>query len=183
MELLGAGRYFFCRHCGSFHFPDVVDDGVRVLKPGQNKCGVCKLPLATAVLDDGFDAEYCERCRGVLLPRAHFAEIVERRRAWAATPPVAPAAIDRRQLERTIQCPGCSGDMVTHPYYGPGNVILDTCDRCDFIWLDYGELTQIVDAPGQDRGRRERPPASRAGKGPDVLEILATQFGKRERDE
>lgn len=161
-----------------------MDEGVRVLKRehGQSPCGVCKLPLATAVLDDG-DAEYCERCRGVLLPRAHFAELVERRRAWASTPPVVPSVIDHRELERSIQCPGCSANMSTHPYYGPGNVILDTCERCNLVWLDFGELKQIVDAPGQDRGRRERPPSDRTAKQPDVLEILANQFGRREHDD
>jgi Zn-finger nucleic acid-binding protein len=41
-----------------------------------------------------------------------------------------------------------------HPYYGPGNVVIDTCSRCDLIWLDFGELKQIADAPGRDRGRQ-----------------------------
>jgi Zn-finger nucleic acid-binding protein len=44
--------------------------------------------------------------------------------------------------------------MATHPYYGPGNVVIDTCTACDLVWLDFGELAQIVDAPGRDRGRR-----------------------------
>jgi Zn-finger nucleic acid-binding protein len=37
------------------------------------------------------------------------------------------------------------------PHDGPGNVVIDTCRRCDAVWLDSGELTQIVDAPGRDR--------------------------------
>jgi Zn-finger nucleic acid-binding protein len=49
--------------------------------------------------------------------------------------------------------------METHPYYGPGNVIIDSCAACDLVWLDFGELTQIVDAPGRDRGSRELVPA------------------------
>jgi Zn-finger nucleic acid-binding protein len=42
--------------------------------------------------------------------------------------------------------------MDVHPYYGPGNVVIDSCSACDLIWLDHGELTQITDAPGRDRG-------------------------------
>jgi Zn-finger nucleic acid-binding protein len=49
--------------------------------------------------------------------------------------------------------------METHPYYGPGNVIIDSCSRCELIWLDFGELKQIADAPGPDRGVRK--PVSR----------------------
>jgi Zn-finger nucleic acid-binding protein len=45
--------------------------------------------------------------------------------------------------------------METHPYYGPGNVIIDSCGECDLVWLDFGELKQISDAPGGDRGVRK----------------------------
>ena len=38
--------------------------------------------------------------------------------------------------------------MDTHYYGGPGNVIIDACDRCDLNWLDAGELMRIVLAPG-----------------------------------
>jgi hypothetical protein len=41
--------------------------------------------------------------------------------------------------------------MDTHPYYGPGNVVVDNCARCAVIWLDCGELAAIRDAPGRDR--------------------------------
>jgi Zn-finger nucleic acid-binding protein len=49
--------------------------------------------------------------------------------------------------------------MNVHPYYGPGNVVIDTCSRCDLVWLDFGELQQISDAPGQDRGRPAAQPS------------------------
>jgi Zn-finger nucleic acid-binding protein len=42
--------------------------------------------------------------------------------------------------------------MSNHKYLGPGNIIIDTCDTCDLIWLDYGELSKVVVAPGKDRG-------------------------------
>ncbi|MCA1651477.1 MAG: hypothetical protein LC753_14785, partial [Acidobacteria bacterium] len=32
MELIESRRYFFCRHCGSFHFPEPISaEGIRVL--------------------------------------------------------------------------------------------------------------------------------------------------------
>jgi hypothetical protein len=48
--------------------------------------------------------------------------------------------------------------MSTHPYFGPGNVVIDNCEACELAWLDFGELAQIVDAPGKDRGTRGMPP-------------------------
>jgi Zn-finger nucleic acid-binding protein len=180
MELMGARRYFFCRHCGSFHFPEALDDGVRVLERDLAKttCSVCKRLLASAVVDDRFEARYCEGCRGVLLSRGQFVEIVDSRRAVRSTPPVPAAPIDIRDLQRSIQCPTCSNNMSTHPYYGPGNVVIDTCDRCDVVWLDFGELRQIVDAPGRDRGAGARPRLEGSGEERDVLQILAARFGR-----
>jgi Zn-finger nucleic acid-binding protein len=90
----------------------------------------------------------------MMMMRRTFAEVVTRRRAWATGVTVGPQPIDRRELERTVACPSCQQVMDLHPYYGPGNVMMDSCPRCDTVWLDFGELRQIVDAPGRDRGSR-----------------------------
>lgn len=71
--------------------------------------------------------------------------------------PAAPVPLDRQALARELSCPKCSYRFETYPHYGPGNVIIDNCTRCDLVWMDFGELRQIVDAPGRDRGNRERP--------------------------
>jgi Zn-finger nucleic acid-binding protein len=182
MELHAARHYFFCAHCGSFHFPETVgDDGVKVLEPeGDTSCPVCDKALAEAVVDDRIEARYCQQCRGVLLSRANFATVVEQRRMWASTPPVIPAPLDPRELGRALMCPQCAGDMSTHPYYGPGSVVIDTCQTCHVVWLDFGELRQIADAPGSDRGRAVRP---RNRDELDVLEILASRVGRREEED
>jgi Zn-finger nucleic acid-binding protein len=163
MDLFAARGYFFCRYCGSFYFPETTaDQGVRVLGQGSEAlaCPVCTKSLASAVLDGLHSVHYCQNCRGVLLPRGSFAEAVQKRRAWATGPPIAPARLERSELDRRLICPRCRVRMNTHPYYGPGNVVIDSCDRCDAIWLDFGELKQIESAPGSDRGTREIVPDS-----------------------
>jgi Zn-finger nucleic acid-binding protein len=158
MELFAARGYFFCKYCGSFHFPETAgDDGIKVLGDSERRvnCAVCGKPLAPAQLDDTHAVQYCRNCRGVLLPRAAFAAVVEKRRAWATHPPGPPVPLNRAELDRKVICPSCQGSMSAHPYYGPGNVVIDSCQKCDAIWLDFGELRQIVDAPGRDRGSRE----------------------------
>jgi Zn-finger nucleic acid-binding protein len=37
--------------------------------------------------------------------------------------------------------------MLAHPYGGPGNLTIDTCERCGVNWLDPGELRRIAMAP------------------------------------
>ena len=159
MELFAARGYFFCRYCGSFHFPESTgEDGVRVLgqtEPARD-CPICREVLASALLDESFNVQYCRNCRGVLMARASFATVVQKRRAWAAGQPGPPIPLNPKELDRHVMCPACKNAMATHPYYGPGNVVIDSCSDCELVWLDFGELKQIVAAPGRDRGSREQ---------------------------
>jgi Zn-finger nucleic acid-binding protein len=160
MELFATRGYFFCRYCGSFHFPDTkADEGVRIIgeTPEGLGCAVCAQPLSSAMLDEAHAIRYCRNCRGLLIARTGFAGVVQRRRSWATNTPGPPVPLNRQELERKVRCPACAGPMSTHPYFGPGNVVIDNCEACELVWLDFGELRQIVDAPGKDRGTREMP--------------------------
>jgi Zn-finger nucleic acid-binding protein len=48
--------------------------------------------------------------------------------------------------------------METFKYLGPGNIVIDTCHPDDLIWVDYGELKKVVNAPGRDRGIPRKKP-------------------------
>jgi Zn-finger nucleic acid-binding protein len=198
MELFATRGYFLCRYCGTFHFPESANDqGVRVLAdaPGPLPCPACSKGLATAMLDETHPVHYCRNCRGVLMSRGSFGDVVRLRRAWASGPPADPVPLRQDELKRAVGCPICHKPLATYPYFGPGNVVIDTCEACNVVWLDFGELKQIVDAPGQDRGGRERSaaavdrwnpaeapshggvPAStddagRRGRSPDILRFL-----------
>jgi len=122
------------------------------------------------------------------MPCAAFSDVVKSRRAWPTGPPVPPTPIDPRDLLRHITCPSCRGAMDVHPYYGPGNVVIDTCGQCYLVWLDHGELKEIADAPGQDRGRtnptapRVSLPsgplaATRDDTRPTLMDVLDELFG------
>lgn len=157
MELFERRRYHFCRFCGTFHFIDTpAEDGIRVLerRPDAPACPLCSTPLVKSLLDEDYAIEHCERCRGVLIGRSSFSEAIGRRRARETGPPAPALPLDQRELKRNVPCPSCRGKMEVHPYYGPGNVVIDSCSRCDLIWLDHGELKQITEAGGRDRGRR-----------------------------
>jgi Zn-finger nucleic acid-binding protein len=107
------------------------------------------MPLASL---DGWEVLSCLRCRGVLLPQQTFRELISARRARAAGPARPPRLLDAAELRRQVGCPACKLTMNTHPYYGPGNIVIDTCADCGLLWLDFGELSRVVDAPGRDRG-------------------------------
>ena len=46
---------------------------------------------------------------------------------------------DSRRTE--IQCPKCDGNLHETNYE---NIKIDVCDKCTGVWLDAGELAQIV---------------------------------------
>jgi hypothetical protein len=76
-----------------------------------------------------------------------FTEIVDDLRSRREIVVAAPHPPDWKDLDRRIHCPKCTATMDTHPYCGPGNVIIDTCEPCVVNWLDYGELDRVVRAP------------------------------------
>ena len=124
------------------------DDRVQpVSQQSQLHCPLCPTLLVGAKLD-GAAVLYCDDCRGVLVPSDVFSQVVANRRVAFQGPETAPTPLDVRAYDRQLDCPICSQRMETHPYYGPGNVMIDSCAACKFIWVDRGELAAIEQAPG-----------------------------------
>ena len=76
----------------------------------------------------------------------------------------------------------CHKPMDTHPYYGGGNAVIDTCPRCQLVWLDAGELTVL----GQYQSRsgtirvpqdRDPEPESKTISEPRPEPLILSLFG------
>ncbi len=70
----------------------------------------------------------------------------ESRTATDRPQPRSPVMLPCRYSKRQIECPSCSQRMETHPYYGPGNIVVDTCSECGYLWLDHGEISRVENA-------------------------------------
>lgn len=46
------------------------------------------------------------------------------------------------QKSSDLKCPKCDGNLRETNYE---NIKIDVCDKCSGVWLDAGELAQIVD--------------------------------------
>lgn len=159
-----------CPHCGAPLDPDLQNGALhceyceaRVAPPKRAvlledvidfghdagiDCPVCQQRLTSALLDD-HKAAYCSGCRGLLLADEVFAQTVRSRRARFHGREQTPLPIDPSSLERRLICGRCRRPMQTHPYFGPGATVIDSCHPCGLIWLDAGELTQIEVAVGR----------------------------------
>lgn len=151
MRLEEGKNYLICDFCRNIYFPEATDEGVRVLDEQDSQlCPVCAIPLVNAVIG-GLRILYCSRCHGMLIPMDDFLELVQRLRAERdGAPCETMPAPDPKDLDRRIRCPRCSQEMETHPYGGPGNIVIDSCEACGVNWLDHGELQRIVRAPDQE---------------------------------
>ncbi|OQA18685.1 MAG: A2L zinc ribbon domain protein [Chloroflexi bacterium ADurb.Bin360] len=154
MVLVRERDYYQCEYCGSTYFPNISTEGIRLLgeNPDGIRCPLCGILLNLATFDDVHQGYLCSRCRSLLFTRTDFRRLIETRRARATTPPEMPVRYAPEELQRQIRCPVCARTMETYPYMGPGNIVIDTCQTCDLIWLDHRELERVVNAPGRDRG-------------------------------
>jgi Zn-finger nucleic acid-binding protein len=59
-----------------------------------------------------------------------------------------PPLLDHSQMDVRTKCPACHDPMEVHPYYGPGNAVIDSCMHCKLVWFNAGELDRIIKAPG-----------------------------------
>jgi Zn-finger nucleic acid-binding protein len=146
MRLDEYDDHFTCEFCRRLHFPEPNADGVRVLGGTADACcPVCSEALVNAAAG-GARVLYCHACRGLLIPAEEFLFVVQVLRAHWASGPLPPRPLAARELERTIACPRCHSAMDTHPYAGPGNIVIDNCALCHLNWLDHGELRRVAAA-------------------------------------
>jgi Zn-finger nucleic acid-binding protein len=143
MEPAGHADYFRCRHCGGHHFAGETGDGVFVVgEPVGALCPVCRVPLVSALIENETVCS-CGGCRGFLAVIDTFGVIVSKRRALHDRHENRTDPFDPAELRRVLTCPNCHERMDTHPYFGGGNAVVDTCAGCGLIWLDAGDLAVI----------------------------------------
>ncbi len=138
-----------CPYCGTFHLPVLSLVSRRSSEDTETACPVCDVPLTLAEIES-WVVRQCTRCGGMLTTGDTFWRILEYKRARRETF-VSPPPLREHDLERAIDCPGCKTAMSAHPYYGPGNIVIDSCAECRYVWLDHGELSEAERAADDRR--------------------------------
>ena len=74
----------------------------------------------------------------------YFARLEFERRGKVLDERQSQAAAEERQRILPVargRCPKCGAELIPVPYRG---IELDKCSRCQGVWLDFGELDQVV---------------------------------------
>lgn len=146
LVLVWEKEFFLCEYCKTLHFPDANKDYIRSLElPTEFLCPICNKPLVEALLDRTH-ALHCTECKGILVDTFSFFPTILFIRGRNNGPELPPHPLSENELKRNLFCPKCKQKMDTHPYAGPGNIVIDTCNTCSLNWLDYGEFYRIVNA-------------------------------------
>jgi hypothetical protein len=91
----------------------------------------------------------CRGCAGTMIRSAEFGPLVESLRRLYHGSDDPPHPISPSELEIAATCPVCREKMSVHPYYGPGNIVIDSCASCMVVWLDGAELGRVMRGPGR----------------------------------
>lgn len=137
---------FVCDYCGTEFLPPAEAGGVIVIDDSKFACPLCKSKLADAALES-IPLLYCRACHGMFIAMDHLGPLISSLRARRDRP--AAYAIPRSDHDagRSLHCPRCAAPLDCHLYGGGGNVNVDSCEPCESVWLDSGELRKIVAAP------------------------------------
>lgn len=153
LRLVSGRDTLYCEYCTTYHFPDETAEGILFLGIADKLgCPVCRTNLALGSLL-GNRLRICPHCRGILANQDSFFTIVSYLRSTTQGPELPVRPLDTTQYDRKLFCPSCERQMDTHPYLGPGNVMIDNCIDCGWVWLDHGEMTRIILTTGRDRDR------------------------------
>jgi Zn-finger nucleic acid-binding protein len=139
-----------CEHCGTEVEVPATFAHVELLSESARPCPLCLMPLSDGRLD-GYPLLACPRCLGLLIEMKHFAEVIDAARVHESGAEGSMPSRTQEPGDRTLSCPQCRRPMLSHFYEGPGNLVIDSCERCFTNWLDRGELRRIARAPdGRD---------------------------------
>ena len=152
MSLVYNMDHYHCAGCNVYEFPSFDGSASDTIQPLGNTtdffCPCCpEINLEVGQIL-GAQVCFCPNCRGYVIDTGTLGSLISSLRASYTGPDDQPAMMNQEELNVTTSCPACLEPMQTHPYHGPGTVILDSCMNCKLSWLGHGELNKIVKAPG-----------------------------------
>jgi Zn-finger nucleic acid-binding protein len=131
-------------------------------------CPVCKTPpLATAILEPGFVANFCESCGGHWISNSQYWGWRNQQGANLPELPASGPAIRNIEMEAARLCPQCKRILIKYRVGHNVPFTLDNCGNCGGVWLDHNEwatlktrnlhddLYAIFTEQWQDEARRE----------------------------
>ena len=167
-------NFFHCGYCGCYDFPNPNLDGVALLDEiSPYPCPICNKPLVSAIVNN-VPIFSCPKCRGNLLVNPGcFPSFVSPRFSIRSTK---TCRIPKKPALAHHTPPPCHKMMAVYPYGGPGNIIIQGCEQCRLIWLDFGELSRIIRAYLQMYNQSTDDPGRRKNGSHSKFDVMLSDF-------
>lgn len=113
-------------------------------------CPRCKtfgqvVELKNSVIDN-IEIDICSECGGIWFDKQELGNVVNIDKAEAEK--VSNMLSNTREIDKSqdteLECPNCNLPMFKYRYMYTSNIFIDSCDKCEGIWLDKGELLGII---------------------------------------
>jgi len=154
-----------CNYCNKLNplNQKVIDENREsITSPSKHICPLCHIGLEN-ISNKTLSLEYCSKCDGVLIEEEEFEKLIE----YKINPnnQINPHYLrfiqdhprDKRKKSQFQNCPVCHELMSVINYKKSSGVLLDICEEHG-IWLDGGELRQIIDWYGVGGDKKNRTP-------------------------
>lgn len=110
-------------------------------------CPRCNSNLSTTEIQN-ITIEMCPSCDGLWLDKFEITKILNCESDSIKSSEIAAALEKDKNINNTenksIKCPACSSEMTNTSYMFNNNINVDLCPKCFGIWLDDGELKEII---------------------------------------
>ena len=110
------------------------------------KCPRCKSDLMVVEYED-IELDYCNTCGGLWFDRGEMDLLAGKSGAEPVELRPAPGVREAR-----LRCPTCRTYMDKRHMGETQPVLVDQCPACGGLWLDHGELEQVLDQSNKGSG-------------------------------
>lgn len=106
-------------------------------------CPRCRTPLVIVEYHD-IELDWCPACEGLWFNRGEMELLALKLGRPAHTP---STGRETQVSEKRLKCPECNRNMMKRLLGDSCSVLADVCGECGGLWLDHGELEQLLGAP------------------------------------
>ncbi|MFH2009786.1 MAG: zf-TFIIB domain-containing protein [bacterium] len=107
-------------------------------------CPKCKVEMSAHTVV-GIEVDKCPDCEGIYFDQGELDQLLTQGAPEGTDNPEYSAISDQKDMELGT-CPRCDQEM--EPYLGPRNLRLDRCNDCNAVFLDQGELSELLSTQG-----------------------------------
>jgi Zn-finger nucleic acid-binding protein len=124
---------------------------VKLMSGKATSCPRDQAALVPQTFDSILQVEHCGSCGGVFLDKGALEKLENATAQEYAKESKQPDDMAEEAYEMGMQqeredavCPKCDAEMEKSEYGFCSSVLIDSCPKCGGIWLDHGELKQIM---------------------------------------